>query len=390
MNNKVIFALSGLGLAAGVLVAYMMSAQPKPAAPLFAPSANPYAAGIYAEGIVESAQGSGENMNVYADVSGVVTRVWVKEGQTVKSGQALLEIDRHVQEATTEQLRLQAQAAHDSLAQLRAQPRREQLEVIQAQLRQAQASERTLQRQYDKLHAAQLSDAGAVSRESVDSAEDQLLAAKAATALAQRQLDLSRAGAWSYDIKTQVSQTQAADHAYASAKALLDRFTLKAPSDGVVMAINAAQGGWASSAGVYETYTESQVPLMVLSHPQDALQVRCYVDEILIPRLPSHADITAQLSVRGSDTKIPLKFERIQPYVSPKIELSDARQERVDLRVLPVIFRFATNPKTRLYPGQLVDVYIQLNANANAATEDGTPHFASAASAASSHSANPP
>ena len=62
--------------------------------------------------------------------------------------------------------------------------------------------------------------------------------------------------------------------------------------------------------------------------------------------------------VRGADLHVPLTFVRIQPLVSPKIELSDARQERVDLRVLPVIFRFKPDPKARLYPGQLVDVYI--------------------------------
>jgi HlyD family secretion protein len=44
--------------------------------------------------------------------------------------------------------------------------------------------------------------------------------------------------------------------------------------------------------------------------------------------------------------------------VTPKIELSNERQEQVDLRVLPVIFRFHTDPKIKLYPGEEVDVYI--------------------------------
>jgi HlyD family secretion protein len=52
-----------------------------------------------------------------------------------------------------------------------------------------------------------------------------------------------------------------------------------------------------------------------------------------------------------------LEFVRIQPYVSPKIELSDERQEQVDLRVLPVIFRFR-KLDAPVYPGQEVDVYI--------------------------------
>jgi HlyD family secretion protein len=62
--------------------------------------------------------------------------------------------------------------------------------------------------------------------------------------------------------------------------------------------------------------------------------------------------------VRGTDVSVPLTFERIRPYVSPKIELADQRQERVDVRVLPVIFRFVMPRETNLYPGQLVDVYI--------------------------------
>jgi len=91
--------------------------------------------------------------------------------------------------------------------------------------------------------------------------------------------------------------------------------------------------------------------------------VRCYVDEILVPRLPTPSKMKAEMSVRGSSVKIPLEFVRMQPFVSPKIELSDERQERVDVRVLPVIFRInqPEDEKLRqvnLYPGQLVDVYI--------------------------------
>ena len=66
----------------------------------------------------------------------------------------------------------------------------------------------------------------------------------------------------------------------------------------------------------------------------------------------------AQMSVRGSNIKIPLQYVRTQPFVSPKIELSDQRQEKVDVRVLPVIFRLEQPRNVKLYPGQLVDVYI--------------------------------
>jgi HlyD family secretion protein len=74
--------------------------------------------------------------------------------------------------------------------------------------------------------------------------------------------------------------------------------------------------------------------------------------------LPQAAQIAAKMFIRGTDVNIPLEYVRTQPYVSPKIELSNQRTERVDVRVLPVLFRFAKPKNVALYPGQLVDVYI--------------------------------
>jgi len=78
----------------------------------------------------------------------------------------------------------------------------------------------------------------------------------------------------------------------------------------------------------------------------------------LLQRLPGLGEIDAYMFIRGSDIKIPLKIVRLQPNVSPKIELSNQRTERVDVRVLPVIFSFDKPANVTLYPGQLVDVYI--------------------------------
>ena len=115
--------------------------------------------------------------------------------------------------------------------------------------------------------------------------------------------------------------------------------------------IQAAVGSYVSPQGAYDSYTGGLNPLIVMSTPDDNLQVRVYVDEILIHRLPDRAKISAEMFIRGTDTHVPLTFTRIQPYVSPKIELSDARQERVDLRVLPLIFRFASTKDAQPLPG---------------------------------------
>jgi HlyD family secretion protein len=86
--------------------------------------------------------------------------------------------------------------------------------------------------------------------------------------------------------------------------------------------------------------------------------VRCYIDEILIHRLPAASQMHAHMFIRGTNIDIPLEYVRVQPYVSPKIELSNQRTERVDVRVLPVIFRVEKPTDIPLYPGQLVDVYV--------------------------------
>jgi HlyD family secretion protein len=138
---------------------------------------------------------------------------------------------------------------------------------------------------------------------------------------------------------------------------LRKKFSLKAPVNGIVLAVNASAGSYVSTQGAYDTYTNGFDPLVVMGAPQDYLLVRCYVDEILVSRLPAADHILGQLSIRGTDVKLPLTFVRVQPYVSPKIELSNERQERVDLRVLPVIFRFEKKDAS-VYPGQLVDVFI--------------------------------
>ena len=122
--------------------------------------------------------------------------------------------------------------------------------------------------------------------------------------------------------------------------------------------MNATVGSYVSAQGSYDSYSQGYAPVIVMGGAQEVMAVRCYVDEILVARLPDAAHIRAEMSLRGTETKIPLEFVRVQPYVSPKLQLSNQRQEKVDLRVLPVIFRFQTKGRPRVYPGQLVDVYI--------------------------------
>jgi len=323
MRNKLIFVASAAGVVLGLVSAYVFAQQPPALPPEFNPAANPYARGIYSEGIVESAQAQGENINIYPEVTGPITKVFAAEGQSVHKGQPLIAIDDSVQRPTTEQ-------------------QKAQLDVTIAQIANARA---TLKSASDTLAKQQQSftlDPKSVSRDVLDTDRNAVDIAQTALQVSERQ---------------SVEQAKA----YAASAALLAKFTIKAPTDGMVLSIQATSGSYVSPQGAYDSYTQESDPLVVMGTRPARLEVRAYVDEILIPRLQGAKRMSAQMFVRGTSIRVPLTFERVQPFVSPKIELSDERQELVDVRVLPIIFRFSRPVNVNVYPGQLVDVYVSSN-----------------------------
>jgi HlyD family secretion protein len=292
MRNKIIFGLAAAGLVAALISAYFMGQKPPTLPPAFKPFENPYPNGIYAEGIIESAQPSASDIDLFPEVGATVTRIHVSEGQHVEKGDLLIELDDTVP---------RAQAA--------------------AALATWESAEKTLA----KDRRAYRLDPGSISRDALDSA-----------------IQLAATYKGTYD----------------AAVALDVKYTLRAPSSGVVTQVNTTTRSYVSSQGVYDPYTQGYDPPVVMGSSIAGLQLRCYVDEILIPRLPPVSRIKAQMEVRGTDIRIPLSFVRVQPFVSPKIQLTDERQERVDVRVLPVIFSFPKPQNVQVFAGELVDVYI--------------------------------
>jgi HlyD family secretion protein len=307
MKPRLELLLAFIGLSIGLIGAYVYGLHAAPQPPAFTPATDPYAKGVYAEGIVESYQDSGANINIYPNVSGTIVAIPVREGEMVRRETVLVRFDDSVQKAAAEASKAQVAYA------------RAQLKNAQDELAKQEYSYRL--------------EPKSISKYTLD---DAINAAKVAAA------------------NLEVNEKN-----YNSAKALLAWYAIKAPSDGKVLAIQAAVGGYAvTSQGTYDTYTQSFDPIIVMGPSEDYVSVRCYIDEILIHRLKLGSKMEARMFIRGTNISVPLEYVRVQPYVSPKIELSDERLERVDVRVLPVIFRFAKSDRLPVYPGQLVDVYV--------------------------------
>jgi multidrug resistance efflux pump len=130
----------------------------------------------------------------------------------------------------------------------------------------------------------------------------------------------------------------------------LDLLTVRAPRDGTVLQVNIRAGEYAAVSA-----TEPAILLGDVSE----LQLRADVDESDAPRV--HPGCKAVAFLKGSrERAIPLEFVRIEPYILPKKSLSGESTERVDTRVLQVIFRFE-NPSFPVYVGQQMDVFIEEN-----------------------------
>jgi HlyD family secretion protein len=157
------------------------------------------------------------------------------------------------------------------------------------------------------------------------------------------------AGPWKPDLEVAQAQVQTAEAQVAMTEAELDRHTIKAPTDGTLLQVKIRPGEYAM-AGVPQT------PLMVLGDI-DTLHVRVDVDENDAWRLDAGAPATAY--VRGNrDLNTPLKFVRVEPYVIPKRSLTGESTERVDTRVLQVLYSFRRGDLP-VYVGQQMDVFIE-------------------------------
>jgi RND family efflux transporter MFP subunit len=244
-----------------------------------------------------------ENVAIGVPEAGLVTRVHVKVWDPVQEGQPLFTLDDR---------------------ELRA-----QLMVNQANVAVSEATLRRLQDQWTRLKA--VNDPRAVSQDEVRTREHDV-------SVAQAQLEAARA--------------QAAQN-----KVRLERLTVLAPRTGTILQVNIRPGEYASAT--------PKSPALVLGDVEH-LQVRADVDEQNASRLQPGQTATAYL--KGDTTEpIQLQFVRIEPYVVPKVSLTGASTERVDTRVLQVIYSFERPGNRPVYVGQQVDLFVKTEIEALAA-----------------------
>jgi hypothetical protein len=99
-----------------------------------------------------------------------------------------------------------------------------------------------------------------------------------------------------------------------------------------------------------------QTPLLVLGDVE-TLHVGVDVDENDAWRIDRGASATAYVR-RNRNLHTDLKFVKVEPYVVPKRSLTGESTERVDTRVLQVLYRFRRTALP-VYVGEQMDVVIE-------------------------------
>jgi RND family efflux transporter MFP subunit len=235
-----------------------------------------------------------ENIAIGTQLPGIVSKLYVQIGSEVKAGDPLFTIDDRAQRALV---------AIKTAA----------IQVAQAQLKHAR---------YELALGEGLTEKRVLSLEDRETRRHNAEAAETQLALATAECE--------------AAQTD------------LERLTVRAPIDGEVMQLKVRLGEFAPTGVLAQ-------PLFLLGN-LNPMSVRVNIDENDAWRVRSGASAVGYL--RGNkQIHAPLRFVRFEPYVVPKRSLTGDSAERVDTRVLQVIYNFERG-NLPIFVGQQMDIYI--------------------------------
>lgn len=330
------------------------------ATPPIAPARSPFDHQVAGLGLVEPRT---ENVSIGSPLPGVVVKVFVREGDKVRAGQPLFQLDTREAEADVRVKQAMLAASEAQLQRLEQMPRPEELPPMTAQINEAEANLR--QKEDAMRRSKRLVESGAVPDEEYVQDSLSVESFRAKLKYLEAQDELLRAGAWSADKQVARAAVEQARSQFEQAKTQLARHLITAPEmtddsgepiEWEVLKVSVRPGEFVGAPA-----SEQLIVLGDTGHRH----VRVDIDENDIPRFRPAA--TAVAYARGStERRYDLRFVRVQPYVVPKRSLSGGNTERVDTRVLQVIYALAEDDRS-VFVGQQMDVFIQVGEGATIA-----------------------
>jgi len=210
-----------------------------------------------------------QNFEAHSPVQTTVKRLLVKEGDHVRKGQLLLQLDDADLRSQAARAQAQMKAAQADQADLTGGGTREEMLTLDAQLAKAHTTRDSAQRNLEALK--RLQQQGAASAGEVKQADDELQRAQTdATLLEQKKKDRYSQP----EVAKVQAQGEQAQAAYDAAEDALQESSVRAPFDGIVYALPVKQGAYVQTGD-----------LLLQEGDLSKMLVRTFVDEPDIGRL---------------------------------------------------------------------------------------------------------
>ncbi len=209
------------------------------------------------------------NFEAHAPAPTTVQHLFIKEGDHVRQGQLLLQLDDADLRSQAARAQAQMKAAQADEADLSGGGTREEVLTLDAQLLKARNARDAAQRNLDALR--RLQQQGAASGGEVKQAEDTLQRAQADTTLLEQKQKDRYSQPEVAKVQAQGAEAQAA---YDAAEDALRKSSVRAPFDGIVYALPVKQGGYVQTGD-----------LLLQEGDLSKMLVRTFVDEPDIGRL---------------------------------------------------------------------------------------------------------
>ncbi len=303
--------------------------------------------------IVQAAYGLGQcealperRATISSAVEGRVSAIRVRQGEAVKAGQPIVDLDRTIARAGLDAKIADRQTLEASLRLLRALPRPEERKSLQLAIDQAKAGVEKAESTVRRLRP--LRDRKEISPEQMVQAELSLRQAQLQQETAQTQLNIALLGPRPQAVEETEAKIVAADAAVASAKAQLDLHTIRAPIDGVLNSLSCHLGQTvAVGAPVGEMVDSRQVFVVVGLAVAEACRVR----------VGQEARVASPDS-RGADgAASPAGSQPLLGKVTMVGRVADPQTGNLPVRIL------ADNAEARLVVGQIAAATLVLREN---------------------------
>jgi HlyD family secretion protein len=278
----------------------------------------------------------GEFVYLASSQPGHLEHLAVTRGQQVAGGAPVFRLEATEEEAEQRQAQHQLGVAQAQLADIETGKRPPEIDVIRAQLLQAQAAARksAQQRQRDETQYR----AGGISREQLQATLAQATSDAAHVSELQSQLDVARLPGRQQQLKAQSAQVLFAEAALAQANWRLGQKSVSAPAAGLVFDTMYREGEWVAAGN----------PVVRMLPPQN-IKVRFFVPQPILGSLAVGHKVS--LHCDGCAADIPATITFVSPeaeYTPPVIYSNDTRAK--------LVYMIEAHPTpedaVKLHPGQ--------------------------------------